>query len=555
MLDRAEHPLSVTPVTGGAASPGNGLAEDAGDWRGHASWRPAVPGPGFYRVRAEIVGGSTRCSGRLTLAVVESLGQRLAGEFGWSLPQGDRPLPLSALAELIDQAGVRWVKYPVWYGRSASETRVEELIGFSERLSAAGIELVGMLSQPPPEIRDRFGNAKTLEAADVFLAEPGAWYPSLEPVLMRLANRLQWWQLGRDGDTSFVGCPGLQERLRRVKTQMDRVGQDVALGIGSKGVDAIPAADGQGPCLGFVTLLSESPLTDEEWTAYLNRPASTPQGPRPPAESEVRRWVTLRPLPREGHAADARATDLIERMMAAKIHGADAIFASDPFDPGCGLLNPDGTPGELFLVWRTTALALGPGRHVGGVELPGGSSNEVFARSADAVMVVRNAQACEETLDLGDGARQIDAWGREMPLRKEGHRQVIAVGPVPTFVVGLSEPMARWRKDFSFGEKALPSVPGRPHANTFRLTNSFPVEAKVRAELVLPEGWQVSPARSSFTLPPGGQHQQPFAVTLPYDFTDGAFPVRVDFDVQADRPYRFSVYRQMEVGLGDVKIE
>ena len=304
-----------------------------------------------------------------------------------------------------------------------------------------------------------------------------------------------------------------------------------------------------------MTLLSESPLTDEEWTAYLNRSASTPQGPRTPAESEVRRWVTLRPLPREGHAVDARATDLIERMMAAKIHGADAIFASDPFDPRCGLLNPDGTPGELFLVWRTTALALGSGRHVGGVELPGGSPNEVFARSADAVMVVRNARPCEETLYLGDDVRQIDAWGREMPLRRDGDRQVIAVGPVPTFVVGLSEPVVRWRKDFSFGEKALPSVPGRPHPNAFRLTNSFPVEAKVQAELVLPEGWQVSPARSSFTLPPGGEHQQPFAVTLPYDFTDGAFPVRVDFEVQADRPYRFSVYRQMEVGLGDVKIE
>ena len=208
VLDRAEHPLSVTPATGGAPSPGHGLADDAGDWRGHASWRPAVPGPGFYRVRAEIVGGSTRCSGRLTLAVVESLGQRPAGEFGWSLPQGDRPLPLSALGELIDQAGVRWVKYPVWYGRSASETRVEELIGFSERLSAGGIEMVGMLSQPPPEIRDRFGDAKTLEAADVFLAEPGAWYPSLEPVLMRLANRAPVVATGTRRRHQFRRLPG-----------------------------------------------------------------------------------------------------------------------------------------------------------------------------------------------------------------------------------------------------------------------------------------------------------------------------------------------------------
>ena len=64
---------------------------------------------------------------------------------------------------------------------------------------------------------------------------------------MRLAGRLQWWQLGLDGDTSFVGCPDLEERLRRVKTEMDRVGQDVRLGIGSNGVDMLPAGDAEEP--------------------------------------------------------------------------------------------------------------------------------------------------------------------------------------------------------------------------------------------------------------------------------------------------------------------
>ena len=84
------------------------------------------------------------------------------------------------------------------------------------------------------------------------------------------------------------------------------------------------------------------------------------------------------------------------RMMAAKIHGAEGIFCPDPFDPERGLLEPDGTPGELLLPWRTAALLLGGARRVGTLELPGGSPNEVFSRGHDAVMVIWSDAGKEE---------------------------------------------------------------------------------------------------------------------------------------------------------------
>ena len=74
-----------------------------------------------------------------------------------------------------------------------------------------------------------------------------------------------------------------------------------------------------------------------------------------------------------------RLRDLFERMLAAKIHGASAVFCPDPFAAQCGLMNDDGTPGELFLPWRTTALEIGGKQFLGRLTLPGGSRNAVFA--------------------------------------------------------------------------------------------------------------------------------------------------------------------------------
>ena len=113
------------------------------------------------------------------------------------------------------------------------------------------------------------------------------------------------------------------------------------------------------------------------------------------------RWVVLQALPAEGHTPQARVEDLVRRMMAAKMHGAEGIFCPDPFDAQCGLMEPDGTPGELLLPWRTTALMLGGAKYLGAAELPGGSANAVFTRRGDAVLVLWNRRPQDETLYLG----------------------------------------------------------------------------------------------------------------------------------------------------------
>ena len=86
--------------------------------------------------------------------------------------------PLAVLGQLVTQVGINRVKYPLWYDDQEHPEFVKELIVFSERLDTHGIELVGLLGDPPASLRDRFGRSTALRAAQLFTADPDAWYPS-----------------------------------------------------------------------------------------------------------------------------------------------------------------------------------------------------------------------------------------------------------------------------------------------------------------------------------------------------------------------------------------
>ena len=88
---------------------------------------------------------------------------------------------MDELAEFVRHAGIQWLKFPLW-DESTDSDRVEQLYSFAERLRNQHVELVGVLADPPAEVRKHFGDKQSLTAAQIFSAEPDAWYPSLEPI-------------------------------------------------------------------------------------------------------------------------------------------------------------------------------------------------------------------------------------------------------------------------------------------------------------------------------------------------------------------------------------
>ncbi len=521
---------------------GENVTQAAG-FAGTTTWKPPISEPGFYRVRVTMQGRTGLILERdLTLAVIAPTKNRPGGEFGWSLPDGDESMSLAALGQLLPRVGINWAKFPVWVTGHDSR-RLDQIVNFAERLNMQRIEMIGLLANPPPDVRGHFGEEAALTAADIFTTEQELWYASLEPVLTRLSLQVRWWQLGLDGDLSFVGFPHLAETIAKVKNQLQRYGQEIHLGFGWRALNQPPAD--KNPPWEFLQLSATPSLTASELATYL--PALE--------QPKVLSWVSVQPLDRDAYSTETRAGDLIHRMLAAKVAGAEGIFVPRPFDPQSGLMNTDGTPGEMLLPWRTTALALTGAEYLGSMQLPSGSRNHIFVRDDEVVMIVWADRPVEEVLYLGDDVRQVDVWGRMTRPRDDDGQQVIEVGPLPSFVTGLCQSVVRWNMSVRFERERLPSVCGVPHANALTIKNFFPQGIGGQARLVGPDVWKISPRTIDFKLSIGEEAQQPFTVALPLDAASGRQPIRIDFEISADRHYQFSVYRHLDVGMDDITID
>ncbi|MCC6492241.1 MAG: hypothetical protein IT424_04395 [Pirellulales bacterium] len=519
-------------------------ADSRAAYAGATSWHPPIVEPGFYKVCVTMQTAEGRLKRDvINIALAPPLERTARSEFGWSLAGDDLPISFDDLARLLPRVAVNWVKLPVWYSQQHAQ-RGDELALLAERLAAADVEVVGVLDRPPAdsEFAARLNPASAF--ADILSADPATWMPLLDPVLTRLSLRVRWWQLGGDFDESLAAAPNLEAAIGELRGKLFRFGQEVCLGIGWSWNKAT-ASDL--PATWEFQQYSASPgLRGEEVGDYLDLPA------RP----GVKRWTLVEPLPRSDYDLATRVRDLVEQMVEAKIHGADAIFASRPFDDERGLMTDSGAPSELLLPWRTTAWVLGGATYLGTLPLAGGSANRLFeSAQGDMVMVIWNDKPTREALYVGDQARVLDVWGRQRSLQTNDAAQLIDVDSLPRFVVGLNPSIARWRQSAAFAETHIPSVFGHAHPNHLRILNPFSQGVSGSVEVHAPSGWQISPAKIDFKLAAGESASLPLSVSLPFDASGGPTPVRADFTIDADRQYRLSVFRNLVVGDGDIQIE
>lgn len=554
LLDASDHRLDdnrvrlegrlITERSSKASDIVDNAVELPAGYAGSTSWHPPIKEDGFYRVRVIMrTANGLQDEKTVSIAIVPPLTRPNSGEFGWSLAGDDVPLSFDNLADLLPRAAVHWVKLPVWYGKSES-ARGDRLVVFAEQLAAEDIELVGVVDRPPAnsELAARLADDATI--ADTLSLETSTWLPLMDPVLSRLSLRVRWWQLGDDRDTSFSTFPHLEREIAKLRGKLFRFGQDVNVGLGWQWTRA---AAGAVPATWDFQQFSDSPpLTGAELAEYLKLPR----------RKGVARWVLIEPLSRDLYDLETRARDLVEQMLAARMQGADAIFAAHPFDDECGLMTDSGSPGELLLPWRTTALLLSGTKFLGAVQLPGRSQNQLFETpDGEVLMVVWNHSPTDETIYLGENVKVIDVWGREHLPPMRAHRQVIHTEPLPRFVTGVNPHIARWRMAVQFGSPHVPSVFGKAHPNQLLIRNEFPQGVGGYARIRAPEGWQIAPDRIEFKLGEGHDAAKPFEVSLPFDANSGDTPVQIDFRVDAERPYQFTVYRRLDVGDGLVECE
>jgi hypothetical protein len=568
IVDDAKHTAEIT----------DGIGEGPVGYEGTATWRPKIPDYGFYRVVVKMLssesgaGGEGKLDSRnVYLAVVPPLPMPRQGEFGWTLPHADSPLSFPDLSRLLPQVGINWVKLPVWFDAN-NPRRGDEIIRFVELLGASNIEAIGIIDDPPAssELAARTNDNMTI--ADVLSEEASeAWSASLEPVMTRLSLRVRWWQLGREYDTSFAGFTALPKRIDNLRTLLFRFGQDVRIGMnwiwesGNEMSGKVP--------WDFEQLCLEGRPTENEFEELL----STSR------KNSAEHWILIEPPKRDSGEAQfdpatiaARSNEFVRQLVSAKVHGADGIFIADPFNDENGLMHSSGMPAELLLPWRTTAAMLGGATYLGQMQLPGGSENRIFLRpDAQVVMVVWNSEPTREVLYLGEEVQHIDIDGKTMTPSLEGREHAIDVGPMPSFVLGLHEAITRWRMAVNFERSRVPSIFAKPHPNSLRFKNFFPQGVGGTLKIVVPQQhaevqsnddalpetlgfitdrWTIEPPHGRFAIAAGESMELAFDVRLK-NALYGKQPVRIDFEIQADEQYQFSVYTEMEVGTEDLTLD
>ncbi|MHB0956501.1 MAG: hypothetical protein ACYC0X_10155 [Pirellulaceae bacterium] len=519
-------------------------ATDATAYAASVTWRVPVPGPGFYSVRATLrQEDALELQHAMSLVVMRPRAERSAGEYGWSLPDRTPPLAIEQLLKLLDLAHVSRVKCPVACDPT-DQGALDQLVALADQLGTRGIEMVGVFDEVPPETRKKFTSKDRPTVADVFL-EPKIWQPLMDPLMTRLSMQVQYWQLGSDGDNCLVDIGGLEGLLRGISQHLEQSGHRTRLGLAWPWIHEVPATV-DAPW-DFLALSESAPFTHRELERY-SAAATTPG---------TSHWITLRPLPQLQYTVAQRARDLVLRMLAAKTQGATAIFASNPFDDAQGLMNRDGTPGELFLPWCTTAGWVGGAQYVGTIQLPNGSPNYLFARNGEAILVVWNELPVNETLYLGEQVGQYDLWGREIPLSASSESsgtitQTLTAGPLPTFLTGLDLAVARWQVDCVLEPDQLASVTGSKQAIRLRLRNTFPRNVSGSATLRVPATWDLETSTFEFRLAENEQQEETLDIMLQADACAGPQRVQIDFEIEAERRYQFSLYRDIYVGSGDL---
>lgn len=500
---------------------------------------------GFYTARASLQRDKEVIIEKsLTFVVNEKFKAAREGIFGWSIGDESHQASLKELVEISGMSGISQVKYSVW--RSTADSRphtASEVIEFFNSLAHRRIQVTGVLGIPPKHVRSKFPR-KWSGVREVFLMPRKVWWPTVEPTIARFSGSIRHWQFGAESDLGFTTVKDLPKVNKQLKTEFDAIARDIRVGVPWSVKVRVPRR--RDVPHSFFTFVDNQPAESKALEDLLSKTSG----------SGVARWISIQPLSRTKHKSQVRAGDLVKRLVMAKAGGAEAIFAHRLFDPEYGLLNPDGSPTELFLTWRAAVDALRGAEYLGALRLQGGSRNFVFDRDGEGIVVLWSKKPTTEELNGAENATVQDAWGRTRRLSKRAgsNKRLVAVDSMPRIVRGCSAPVLRWILSTRLEVRNFESrTTAQQQALLF--VNPFPQGVNGKVKLIPPKRWQVQPRTWDIRSAAGERVRLPMTVKVPDNVSQGTVPVRIEFEISADRPQKFEVLREFRVVMGDMAIK
>lgn len=515
---------------------------------GIAHWELRVSEPGYYRIVVDLgrtvhSADSRQISREASLAIARDTKVGIGGPFGWSIPNFHSQFTPEVVPELVKIGGVGWLKLPVWFEGHDTDM-AQRLSLLLDKLDLRKVNCVGVLDQP----RDLNDPKVPPQPAALVFNSPDNWEAELEPALTRMSMKLVWFQLGQDHDRSFIGNAALITLITDIRNRMQSYSQELQLVLPWDYQDPFPV----GKTLPWRAsqMSTEPQLSAKELKSELSEPE----------KGRTTRWAIINPIPASRYRTLDRVRDLTERMIAVKEHNVEAAFLTTLMSSETGIFNPDGSVGELFLPWRLLNLNLAGASFLGSVNMPGGSTNFVFAEGNVGSMIVWNDRATTEQLFLGDGIEAMDLWGRPLEvIETKSDRnlpeQRLAVTPWPILLRGVSVPVANWRMRFELEQKSLPSTLAQRTEIPITVENTLGRSAVGTVTLSAPSLIQAGVTTTRLQLNAEERSHIALPVPLRNDASAGKHALRFDFQVSSDKEYNFSAYDTLTLGIGDVELQ
>lgn len=476
---------------------------------------------------------------------------------------------LDRLPDIIDATGFRSVAVSAWSPgttRINVERRAEQL---DQRMSMAmgtGDRLIVSMDPLPRELQETDG-INTDESLTALTADPSRWMPFAQPVLSRIGQWVNEWQIGDTNRPEVAAGPGLAEVLPPLRESLEQWTPTPTLWLP-----------------GALTLADPEPLASHHGVSRLTLwpNAVTPDALReryetePPTASEMLR-LEVPPADQLTHAD--RVADLTRRVLEAWRLDADVDVAigprwtrATPMEPGQAAQETRLLPDPVLGVFANLSRRLAGRRFAGEIDLGPGLRCWVFEPTSEAaavpygpedeplggVMVAWNETGPEDraaiNMYLGQSPRVIDVWGNVAPADQNNGKHTVALSRTPVFIENVDLPLALFRASFALDEPFIPSTQV-PHQRTIRFTNPWPMTINGRFTFTGPRGWTINPQRQVFALAPGASVELPIAMSFPVNEPAGDKRLRARFEFTADRDYVVDLGAPMGVGLEDVRLE
>ncbi len=449
---------------------------------------------------------------------------------------------LAGQRELLSFLRPSYVKLPVWYAQRAmaGQASIEDevLDGYLAAVAEAGGIPVGV-QMDDPRVRRPGGPATIGSMLDLLDKPPVAWKPGIAGLWTRYAGLIHIWQLGADLDDEFALDQRWAQMVPAVRREMQSLMPEPWLATPvSVRYTGEPEPPGD-----FRSIHVPAIIPVRDLAAHA--------GPLVGRRLELA-CISLEPV--HGYDRKQELSLTARRTVEALYTGAGAAFVPGPWDVHDGQIDPT----ESFLVLHTIADLLGGARPVCRMSLAGRADAIVFDRNGQAVVFVFDeyaaAEGDEHTLYLGENARHVDLWGRELPMVRAGSQHRLKLGPMPTFIVNTPTWLLELRRSFVVEPVLLQADRARAAATIgFRNTFNEPISGTIK--LIGPEGWEVRPTRVSFTLQAGEAFHQAIEIRFPANAESGVKVLLGEFSIDARRRYTVNVPAWFELGLKDIEME